>query len=230
MPMKTGRFSVRRLLRWEATLAAAGVGLLLGAGWVAAQPEYVTPRPAGVVPGGPSIAPSGSASVMVGNDEPTPAPPSDAANGRVRARPLRLSLPAQQITAPIEPVGILPDDTLAVPNDPHVVGWWRDGAAPGEAGTVVIDGHVDTAHAGPGALFHLDSLPMGSLVVVQTTRGDFRYQVVGRRVYPKGDLPPTVFDQQTTQRLVLITCGGPFDRRTHHYADNVVVYAIPVKG
>lgn len=29
-------------------------------------------------------------------------------------------------------------------------------------------------------------------------------------------------------RLVLITCGGPFDRRTRHYRDNVIVYASPV--
>jgi len=27
--------------------------------------------------------------------------------------------------------------------------------------------------------------------------------------------------------LVLLTCGGAFDEATHHYADNVVVYAVP---
>jgi hypothetical protein len=28
--------------------------------------------------------------------------------------------------------------------------------------------------------------------------------------------------------LTLITCGGPFDARTRHYRDNVVVTAEPV--
>jgi hypothetical protein len=28
---------------------------------------------------------------------------------------------------------------------------------------------------------------------------------------------------------VLITCGGPFDVRQHHYRDNIVVIATPVQ-
>jgi hypothetical protein len=28
-------------------------------------------------------------------------------------------------------------------------------------------------------------------------------------------------------RLVLITCGGPFDQVRHGYRDNLVVYAVP---
>jgi hypothetical protein len=31
-------------------------------------------------------------------------------------------------------------------------------------------------------------------------------------------------------RLVIITCGGPFDYATHHYYDNVVAYGIPLQG
>ncbi len=46
--------------------------------------------------------------------------------------------------------------------------------------------------------------------------------------YPKNALPASeVFDQDTTSRLVLITCGGTFDWATRHYSDNVVVYALP---
>jgi hypothetical protein len=41
-------------------------------------------------------------------------------------------------------------------------------------------------------------------------------------------LPPEVFAVGGPPRLVLITCGGAFDRRTRNYADNVVVVAEPV--
>ena len=31
-----------------------------------------------------------------------------------------------------------------------------------------------------------------------------------------------------TRRLVLVTCGGPFDARRGHYRDNIVVTAVPL--
>jgi len=230
--------SHRWWLRWEILAAAAGLVLLAGSGWAATQSGYITPRPAGIVPGGPpsgnqppwaagtpNPATAGSASGL-GYSTPTATPtPATAPRPHV----LRLEIPALKVSAPVQPVGILPDGTLGVPADPRVVGWWRQGAAPGEEGTVVLDGHVDTAEAGPGALFYLDRLPMGSAVLVQTDRGTFTYRVVGRRVYRKTALPASVFDQATTPRLVLVTCGGPFDRKTGHYADNVVVYAVPAE-
>jgi hypothetical protein len=39
-----------------------------------------------------------------------------------------------------------------------------------------------------------------------------------------------LFDQDVKHRLVMITCGGPFDRHTHRYRDNVVIVATPVKA
>ena len=47
------------------------------------------------------------------------------------------------------------------------------------------------------------------------------------RTYGKDDLPASIFARSGRERLVLVTCGGPFDSRTHHYSDNIVVYAVP---
>jgi len=114
-----------------------------------------------------------------------------------------------------------------VPANPGVLGWWQDGAEPGASvGRVVIDGHVDSATAGAGALFHLDSLAPGDAVQVATSSAVLGYRVVARGVYDKGRLPPGLF-RSSAPSLVLITCGGPFDQVTRHYADNVVVYAVP---
>ena len=54
------------------------------------------------------------------------------------------------------------------------------------------------------------------------------YTVMARRSYAKTSLPVAeVFATAVSPRLVLLTCGGAFDQATHHYADNIVVYAVP---
>ena len=76
--------------------------------------------------------------------------------------PGRLALPRLGVDAPVQAVGVGPDRLLAVPDDPRTLGWWRGGATPGDAaGSVVVDGHVDSAERGPGALFRPLTGPAG---------------------------------------------------------------------
>jgi len=35
--------------------------------------------------------------------------------------------------------------------------------------------------------------------------------------------------QQVAARLAVVTCCGPFNPATHHYLDNIIVYAVPVR-
>jgi hypothetical protein len=148
---------------------------------------------------------------------------------QVTAVPIRLRISALGVQAPVTAVRASTDGALAVPGDPREVGWWAGGATPGDPhGTVVLDGHVDTARFGVGALFRLADLAPGAEVVVTTSAGDARYRVIARRVYAKAALPPQVFSTSGSPRLVLVTCGGPFDARTRHYSDNVAVFATPL--
>jgi hypothetical protein len=55
----------------------------------------------------------------------------------------------------------------------------------------------------------------------------FAYRVTSVRAYPKSELPTSVFRRTGPPRLVLVTCGGPFDAATGHYPDDVVVTAAP---
>jgi hypothetical protein len=66
-------------------------------------------------------------------------------------------------------------------------------------------------------------------VIVTTATSDRRsYLVTGRRVYVKtAGLPPDLFAPNNAPRLILITCGGPFDRAEGSYLDNIVVFAAP---
>lgn len=151
-----------------------------------------------------------------------------AVAAQARFAPERLAIPRLGVNAPVVPVGVAADRSLGVPDDPAVLGWWSGGASPGgRVGSVVVDGHVDSRTRGRGALFHLRTLVPGDLVTVTGQGRSQRYVVIARRVYPKSALPAETFDQRVGARLVLITCGGTFDRRTRHYADNVVVFARP---
>jgi len=121
---------------------------------------------------------------------------------------------------------------LSLPQDPRTVGWWGAGAAPGApVGTVVLAGHVDSEQQGAGALYPLAGTPVGARVVVSGPRGEATYVVQARRRYAKDALPwRDLFRQDVEARLLLVTCGGDFDRATRHYSDNVVVYAVPLRA
>ena len=143
--------------------------------------------------------------------------------------PTALAIPALRVQATVVPVDSS-GEILGVPADPAQVGWWTGSAPPGAAsGTVVIDGHIDSATTGPGAFYQLADLLIDDLLIITTTTGDQRnYAVTGRRTYLKANgLPPDLFATTGPPRLVLITCGGSFDRSTGSYSHNIVVFATP---
>ncbi|HEV7171513.1 class F sortase [Pedococcus sp.] len=184
-----------------------------------------TPAPAVTPPPTPASAASASTATTttVGTTDRaptarvTPAPPSAVA------------IPAIGVRAAVLAVHAV-NGVLGVPGDPRELGWWADGAPAGAAtGTVVLDGHVDSAVSGEGALFDLTRLQVGDAVLVTTTPGrTVRFVVTARRTYLKVDgLPPDLFRTDGPPGLVLITCGGPFDRSARSYLDNIVVFASP---
>jgi hypothetical protein len=133
--------------------------------------------------------------------------------------PVRIDLPSLGVGAAVVPVAVGGDGALGVPDDPSLVGWWA-----GAGDTVVLDGHVDTAAEGPGALFRLVDLASGDAVTIASADGSVRrFTVTDVRAYPKALLPPEVFDPES--RLVIITCGGHFDWHTRQYAENIVAFA-----
>lgn len=219
--------------RWAALAALTGV--VAGAGTCAAalylyvRPAYYVPSSVGVVPPAEGATPIATTPVIPNISAPLP---------EVGAVPNGLRMPALGITAPVIPEGLVttpdgpdgPVGSLQIPGNPHTLGWWQDGAAPGSSGgTVVVAGHVDTAAAGAGALFNLGSARPGQTLTLTTAIGSVTYRVVARRSYPKAVLPKSLFSRTGQSRLALVTCGGSFDWATHHYADNVVVYALPVR-
>jgi hypothetical protein len=130
-----------------------------------------------------------------------------------------IQIPSLSVTAEAMPETVRAGQ-LGVPADSAQVGWWMPSTS-----ELVIDGHVDTA-AGPGALYLTSILRPGAAVTVETATGTEHWTIDGVRTYLKGYMPAGLFGGYSP-RLMIITCGGPFDYVTHHYYDNVVAYASP---
>lgn len=162
----------------------------------------------------------------------TPATGSSSAPKALQSKgfaPVSLALPTVDIHAKILPV-VTTNGVLGVPTDPANIGWWTGSARPGSAtGSVVLDGHVDSAVLGIGTLSHLSQLNANDLVTVQTADGvNHAYRVYSRQAFVKHEgLPASIFATTGASRLVLITCGGTFNQSTRSYADNIVVFAAP---
>jgi hypothetical protein len=153
------------------------------------------------------------------------------ASGVGALTPTRVRLRSLHIDAPVASVGIdLAGGVLGVPLQIARTGWWRDGSQPTDrSGAVLVAGHVDRAGVGPGAFFRLRQAKPGDRVELVTQSGrTVVYQVTSVKQYPKAALPTVVWSRKGRPRLVLVTCGGPFNRETGHYRDNIVVTALPV--
>ncbi len=148
-----------------------------------------------------------------------------------RTTPTSVALTRLGIRAPIATADIdLEQGALAVPKNIDRVGWWRDGAAPGATGgTILLAGHVDSAKRGAGAFYALERARRGDRIELRADDGRTRrWRVTSMREMRKGALPASIFTRTGPRRLVLVTCGGPFDEQAGQYRDNIVVTAVPL--
>jgi sortase (surface protein transpeptidase) len=143
-----------------------------------------------------------------------------------RSKPVRLSIPALGIDTAVGKLGLQPDHQVMVPTSAHVVDWYEDGPTPGQIGSAVILGHVDSFR-GPGTFFYLKNLKAGNAITVTLADGVVaRFAVVRVVQYSKTAFPDRlVFGSHGTQSLQLVTCGGTFDHATGHYESNIVVFS-----
>jgi sortase family protein len=213
--------------RWWAPPLAVGTGLVAAAAWGVGAHQPRLPEA-----GPPPALSRQTVRVATGQDGarlPTvlPTAPS-AAPPAVLPAVLPVGAESVQIPSLHVAAGATPETVhagqLGVPADPARVGWWMPSIS-----ELVIDGHVDTAATGPGALYRTGSLRAGAAVTVRTAVSTEHWTIDGVRAYRKGHVPAGLFSGYGP-RLVIITCGGPFDHATRHYYDNVVAYASPARG
>lgn len=166
------------------------------------------------MPDGTSAAPAPAGDLLAGVAADAPA-----------SAPVTLRIPAIDLAVPLSRLGLNPDRTVEVPTDFAAAGWFRLGPPPGQPGSAVILGHVDS-YRGPAVFFRLRELRPGDEVEVGLADGSVaRFAVRAVETYLKRDFPAErVYGSHGGRELQLVTCGGAFDSRSRSYLSNVVAY------
>jgi hypothetical protein len=217
-----GQAADAQRIRSRTGLVLFGIGVFLLAG------KHIRPRRRLL-----GVAAVGVAVAMVFGGQPgdtgeLPEAGRSAADREAAIPPVRLALPGY-LEAPVMPVATARDGQLQVPKSRADVGWWAAGAAPGSAGgTVLLAGHVDSAH-GRGVFAALSEVRVGARVAVTSGDGDVHwYRIVARRTYRQDALPADLFRGAAKPRLALVTCIGSFDHSSRRYTHNLVLYGVPL--
>ncbi|MEU8527343.1 MULTISPECIES: class F sortase [Streptomyces] len=154
--------------------------------------------------------------------------PASAGPAMPRSAPTRLRIPEIGVDAPFTALKIGASGALEPPpaDDTNLVGWHAAGTSPGERGTAVVAGHLDTVTS-PAVFARLGELGSGDRFEVQRTDGTTaRFVVDSVETFRKDDFPDERVYEDTPAALVrLITCAGPYDREAKDYTENLVVFA-----
>jgi sortase (surface protein transpeptidase) len=141
------------------------------------------------------------------------------------APPRQLIVPKLNLTTDIEYVGLDDNQRMDVPQDWNQVAWYQLGPKPGEQGSAVIAGHLDSP-TGPSVFYHLNQLEPGDLIhTIDTLGQEHQFIVFDKATYSDANFPISlVFSQADARRLNLITCSGQFDKQTQNYSNRLVVF------
>lgn len=196
-----------------ACLTAAGILLATGLGCLLASSTRDS---------APRAADAGSVSV---GTPPTSHVKSASGLATARSVPVRITIPRIHVSSSLGRLGLNADGTVQVPSAPGQPGWYRLGPTPGEPGSAVILGHVDSVQ-GPAVFYQLSALRPGDTLAVQLADGRAaHFRVTAIATYLNADFPAKeVYGSHGYSGLQLVTCGDGFDTSTQEYLGNVVVY------
>ncbi|HET8631575.1 MAG TPA: class F sortase [Thermomicrobiales bacterium] len=140
--------------------------------------------------------------------------------------PARLAIPAINVDAAVEQVGVDANGNMGTPQNPWDTAWYAPGTRPGQPGNAVIAGHVDYHNIGPVVFWDLGKLAPGAEIWITEDNGA-RLRFIVQRIerYPADQAPlQAIFGPTGDANLNLVTCTGDFDPTTRTYDQRIVVY------
>jgi hypothetical protein len=198
------------------------VGVLHSTDGPSSPARHGTPKPVGARPSPASGATTFDATAR----------PAVRAGAPVPERPRTIALP-DGVRVPVQPAPTLADGSLGVPHDITIAGWWSGGARVGDPfGAMVIAAHVDSTVQGLGPFASLLSAHRGDRITVSAAHLSQRFAVARIALVLKTDQSAVAsqFSGRGHDRLVLITCAGPFIPSRGGYQNVAVITATPAGG
>jgi len=208
---------LRPLLRIYLVLALAGT--------VAGIVLLLTPNP--LMRESRAVPPASSETLPTTDAPPTDgAPPADAPYA-VGIGIGRLVIPEIGVDAPVIVGGIDANGRMQVPDGPEDVAWYDFTARPGQAGNIVLSGHLDRRNYGPAVFARLRELTLGDLVELRLEDGSTYQYVVTQSVAYEAEGAPVqeIVGPTSRETLTLITCDGTFNGASMTYSHRLVVRA-----
>ena len=183
--------------------------------------------PSGPWPARPLTGAATEIPAAVGTSAPLPVTAPTAAP-LARSAPVRIEIPVLHVSAPVMRLGVAASGAIQVPplGNHDLAGWYDRSVTPGQRGSSVILGHVNS-FTGTSVFFSIKTLRPGNMISVVRANGSTAVftvdgvQKIAKSVFPASE----VYGNVRFPSLRLVTCGGPFDTATRQYLDNVVVYA-----
>lgn len=141
--------------------------------------------------------------------------------------PKSIQIPAINVAADIEQVGLDSKKNMDVPKEAQNAGWYKYGTRPGNRGNAVLAGHLDKADGTPAVFYDLKKLEVGDSIIIENDKNQrYTYVVTKTENYPYNRFPlEGVFGSTDKYQLNLITCDGVFDKNSKNYSERTVVYA-----
>jgi sortase (surface protein transpeptidase) len=141
--------------------------------------------------------------------------------------PRYLKIPKLGVDARVLQVGVTASGSIGTPSNVYDTAWYTGSAKPGQAGAMLIDGHVSswTTH---GVFYGIGRLKPGDMM--QIVRGDgavFNYRVVKVETYPANQVDMQAVIKPVTASqpgLNLITCTGRVIKGTDQFSQRVIVF------
>lgn len=152
---------------------------------------------------------------------------------QVNLSPEFVRIPRVDVVAEVNPVGMVDDRVMEVPQNIKEVGWYFP-TAPRNfySGTTVLVGHRDGKDDPQGVFRNISELDFGDQIQLVDNYG----QVHEFSVESVSTIPDSEFARKSGEifahidepRLVLLTCGGAYDGGNGGYQSTVVLVASPV--
>jgi LPXTG-site transpeptidase (sortase) family protein len=139
--------------------------------------------------------------------------------------PVRLLIPAINVDANIQQVGVNPKGEMDVPSNTVDVAWFDLGPRPGDKGNAVIAGHFDGENGKTGVFADLQKLKTGDKLYVLDNKGATVSFVVRQKTIYKPGYVYDVFSSSDSAHLNLVTCDGLWNGTQQSYSKRLVVYA-----
>ena len=184
----------------------------------------------GMISHSPAPEPSSAeprASALTTGSARSEAPATTSAAAAAPSAPVSITIPSIAVSSDLITLGLEADRTVEVPENGDDAGWYELGTSPGQPGSAVILGHVDSIE-GPAVFHRLRELVPGAQVRVTLADGAVEtFEVAHLETIQNDEVPAQRVYAGTPRRptLNIVTCGGDYDADSGGYQANVIAYA-----